>query len=268
MKLAIQTARLPGESLAEKFSNARDYGFDGVEVNINPEFALADHVDELLAATDASGLPVAAICTHGTHDPLQPDPDERAERLERLTKMLGLIDRLGGAGIVCVPVRRPVEFPNLSEEELFEFAGATFAEWAAQLDAGSSALFFEPLNRYEASFLRRVEQGIALAERVKHPRVFGLADLFHMNIEEADMAAPIEAAGSLLGHVHIADNNRLQPGAGCLNLQPSFCALKRIGYQGWIAIECSALGGPLATEGPAAMLTETARYLRREWDRA
>lgn len=82
------------------------------------------------------------------------------------------------------------------------------------------------------------------------------------------MAAPIEAAGSLLGHVHIADNNRLQPGAGCLDLLPSFGALKRIEYDGWITIECSALGGPLASQGPAAMLAESARYLRREWDRA
>lgn len=268
MKLAIQTARLPGETLREKFTNARDYGFDGVEVNINPEFRLADHVDSLLAASEASGLPVAAICTHGIHDPLQPDPAERAARLERLTALLEVTDRIGGAGIVSVPVRRPIEFPDRSEDALFELAVETFSAWAAQLGAGSSALFFEPLNRYEATFLRRVEQGIELAKRVNHPRVFGLADLFHMNIEEADMAAPIEAAGSLLGHVHIADNNRLQPGAGCLDLQPSFGALKRIGYQGWITIECSALGGPLADQGPAVMLTETARYLRREWDRA
>lgn len=267
MKIAMQTSRLPGDTLREKFSNAREYGFDGVEVNVNPEFDLGEHIDELLAASEASGLPVAAICTHPIHDPLQPDPAERAVRFARLTRLLELTDRLGAAGVVCVPVRRPVEFPGLTDEELFALAANAFREWASALEPGESAIFFEPLNRYEATFLRRVGQGVALAKAVDHPRVRGLADLFHMNIEEADMARPIEEAGALLGHVHIADNNRLQPGAGCLNLAPSFGALKRIGYTGFITIE-SGLGGPLEAQGPAAMLTETARYLREQWARA
>jgi sugar phosphate isomerase/epimerase len=170
--------------------------------------------------------------------------------------------------VVSVPVRRPVAFPDLDDAGLMAFAAETLRAWAETLPAGRSALFLEPLNRYEATFLRRVEQAVELADAIDHPRVMALADLFHMNIEEASMPAPILAAGPRLGHVHIADNNRLQPGAGCLDFGPPFAALKQIGYTGVISIECSALGGPLAGQGPEMMLRETARFLRDQWDRA
>ena len=38
-----------------------------------------------------------------------------------------------------------------------------------------------------------------------------LADLYHMNIEEVDLATAIRAAGSYVGHVHFAVSHRLPP---------------------------------------------------------
>jgi sugar phosphate isomerase/epimerase len=268
MKFGIQTSRLPGETLAEKFVQAREFGFDAVEVAIGPAFDLAERLDEIRRASERAGVPVCAICTHSIHDPLQPEQEERERRLAALADVLRLADELGAAGVVSVPVRRPVAFPDLDDAGLMAFAAETLRAWAETLPAGRSALFLEPLNRYEATFLRRVEQAVELAAAIDHPRVMALADLFHMNIEEASMPAPILAAGPRLGHVHIADNNRLQPGAGFLDFGAPFAALKQIGYTGVISIECSALGGPLAGQGPEVMLRETARFLRDQWDRA
>lgn len=270
VKIGIQTTRLPGETLNEQFSAAKRLGFDAVEVSVGPSFDLADRLDEVKGAMDSSGLPVCAICTHSIHDPLQPDPAERQRRFTGLAQLLALADELGAAGVISVPVRRPVTFPDLADQDrdLRELAINEFRTWAAALPAGRSRVFLEPLNRYEATFLRRVEQAVDLAAAVDSPRVTALADLFHMNIEESNLAEPIRLAGSRLGHVHIADNNRLQPGAGCLDLQPSFAALKQIGYDGFVSIECSALGGPLAAQGPDAMLRATVRHLRDAWDRA
>lgn len=268
MKLGIQTLRLPGETLDEQFANAKRFGFDAVEVSIGPAFNLSERRDDVQRAMDSSGVPVCAICTHSIHDPLQPDLVERERRFAELAELLRLADELGAAGVISVPVRRPVTFPEFTESELWTFAVEAFGAWAATLPAGRSAVFLEPLNRYEATFLRRVEQAVELAASVDHPRVTALADLFHMNIEEASMSEPILMAGARLGHVHIADNNRLQPGAGCLDFQPPFAALKKIGYDGFISIECSALGGTLANQGPVAMLRETVRFLRAQWEQA
>jgi sugar phosphate isomerase/epimerase len=269
LKLAIQTSRVPGETLAEQFENAKRFGFDAVEVPVGPSFDLAERFEDIKRAMATSGLPVCAICTHSIHDPLQPDAVERERRFAGLAELLRLAGELGAAGVISVPVRRPVTFPEFDDpdRQLPAFAAETFRAWAATLPAGRSAVFLEPLNRYEATYLRRVEQAVELAMAVDHPRVVALADLFHMNIEEASMSAPIVAAGARLGHVHIADNNRLQPGAGCLDFQRPFAALKQIGYGGYLSIECTGLGGPLAEQGPEVMLRETVRFLREQWER-
>lgn len=270
VKFAVQTSLLPGNSLIEQFAIAGDLGFDAVEVNVGPRFDLTERFGDVQAASRDTGLPVSGICTHDMHDPLVPDPSERAARFAGLTNLLTLADDLGAAGVVSVPVRPPHEFPNLANQtsDLMDFAESEFRRWSTTLPTGTSAVFLEPLNRYEAYFLRRVDQGVELARRINSPRILALADLFHMNIEEANMAKPLIAAGDLLGYVHIADNNRLQPGAGCLDFATPFRALKQIGYDGYISIECSALGGPLESDGPEAMLRNAAAFLRTQWTNA
>lgn len=270
MKLAIQTVLLPGDDPVDQFAAAKRYGFDGVEVNVGPTFDLAARLDDLRRATDTSGLPVAAICTHPIHDPLVPDLADRARRFAALADLLRLADELGAGGVVSVPVRPPHEFPDLADRdrELPDLAGQEFGRWAAGLPDGRAAVFLEPLNRYEAFFLNRVDQAVALAERVNHPRVLALGDLFHMNIEEADLGGPLRAAGARLGHVHIADNNRFEPGAGCLDFWPPLAALKAIGYGGYLGIECWSPKGPRLSGDPDAVLPGAVRFLRAQWDAA
>jgi len=267
MRLAIQTSRLPGDSLDEKFTNARRYGFDGVEVSIGPTFDLSERFEEVKSASAASGMPVSAICTHSIHDPLMPDLHEREQRFAGLSRLLQMANDLGAEGVVSVPVRKAVTFPDLAdpERDLPGLAVSELKRWSETLPAGRAAVFLEPLNRYEATLLRRVEQAADLAERIGSPRVRSLADMFHMNIEESDMAKPILASAGQLAYVHTADNNRLQPGAGCMDFLPTFRALKEIGYAGYVSIECSDLGGPLAADGPDAMLPATVTFLREQW---
>jgi sugar phosphate isomerase/epimerase len=86
-----------------------------------------------------------------------------------------------------------------------------------------------------------------------------MADFFHMGIEEADIAASIRATGQHIVYVHVADSNRLQPGRGHLDFRPGFRALKEIGYDGPLAIECR-VDGPYDDA-----IREAAALIRREW---
>lgn len=267
LKIGIQAPLLPGGALDERFAAAVRLGFDGVELTVAVDADLDALQREVGQASAASGLPVAAICTSGGHDPLQDDPDEESRRFALLAEVVAFADAIGARGVVSVPHRPPGRFASPEERnrwvaELTERAVASYGTWAATLPAGSAAVFLEPLNRYESSFLNRVGQAVDIARRIGHPRVLALADLFHMNIEEADMAAPIAAAGSLLGHVHVADNNRLEPGAGCLDLVPSFGALAVVEYGGFVSIECglSATG-----DDRERVLGAAVTHLRERW---
>lgn len=273
LKLAVQDFLLPGRDLEEQFANARAYGYDAVELAIRPDTDVEDLTTKALAASAATGVPVAALCTAGVHDPLQEDLPLRAERFAGLADLLALADTLGARGVVSVPIRPSRGFSSKSAldawvDDLTAQAIDAFGTFAAGLPVGSSAVFLEPLNRFEATFLRTVGHATAIARAVNHPRVLALADLFHMNIEEADMAAPVVESGALLGHVHIADNNRLEPGAGALDLLPTFGALQQIGYDGFVSVECFSPGGAILSDTYEVALPRSATYMRERWAEA
>ncbi len=71
-----------------------------------------------------------------------------------------------------------------------------------------------------------------------------MADFFHMSIEERNIAASLEKAGDWVGHIHLADSNRMLPGQGHTDFKRPFAALKKIGYDKYMALECGILGNP------------------------
>jgi sugar phosphate isomerase/epimerase len=64
-----------------------------------------------------------------------------------------------------------------------------------------------------------------------------LADLFHMNIEEASIADGLRTAGNRVGHVHFVDSNRQAAGRGHMEYAPIAQALKDIGFDGYASAE-------------------------------
>jgi sugar phosphate isomerase/epimerase len=74
-------------------------------------------------------------------------------------------------------------------------------------------------------------------EQIGSPNLNILADTFHMNIEEVDIAASLRGAGSKLGLIHLADSNRQAPGYGHLDFRGVIKALQDIHYQGYLSFE-------------------------------
>jgi len=98
-------------------------------------------------------------------------------------------------------------------------------------------LVYEPLNRYETNLVNTAEEGVRLLESLATSNVVLLADLFHMNIEETDLAAALRTGGCHIGHVHFVDSNRRPAGRGHLDFGPIVAALRDIGYQGYLSAE-------------------------------
>ena len=115
------------------------------------------------------------------------------------------------------PPRQPDEDRKVLLEALVELAEHAAAEgvWLA----------VEPINRYEDYMINRIDQAVGLGDEVERETGLGsvrvCADLFHMNIEEDDLAAAIRAAGPRIAHVHVDDTNRLQPGTGHMDFRAS-----------------------------------------------
>jgi sugar phosphate isomerase/epimerase len=99
-------------------------------------------------------------------------------------------------------------------------------------------LIYEPLNRYETNIVTTLGEGSALLRNLKTENVKLLADLFHLNIEEADIAGSIRHAAGDIGHVHLADSNRRPAGFGHMDFAPIAHALAEISFGGYVSAEC------------------------------
>src|SRR5690242_8778307 len=135
-------------------------------------------------------------------------------------------------------------------------------EHAKQYDV---PLIFEPLNRYETNMVNTVEAGVALLRSLSTKNVRLLADLFHMNIEEQDLAAAIRAGAGSIGHVHFVDSNRRPAGFGHLNFAPIVAALEDIGYVGYASAE--ALPFPNSEAAARQTMASFQRFFRAAADR-
>jgi sugar phosphate isomerase/epimerase len=95
----------------------------------------------------------------------------------------------------------------------------------------------EPLNRYESNLLNRIGDTATWLRSLRTTNVRILADLFHMNIEEPDLALAFQQAGPLVGHVHFADSNRRAIGFGHTAVAPVVAALRALNYEGYLSAE-------------------------------
>lgn len=253
MKLALREDMTPGESLRDKLAWLEQAGFDGVELCAG---SMTMAPDELAEAFANSAVRPANV--DGVRTLLSADPAQREEATALLRERIALAGRLGAAGVLLVAQFGALEQPAGEARALLD---ASLRDLLPDLRGAGTTLYLEPLNRYEAKLVNRVGQGAEIARAVG-PEIGTMADFFHMNIEEADIAASIHEAGDRIFHVHVADSNRLQPGRGHLDFIPGFAALKASGYDGYLGLECR-IDGPFD-----AAIAETIDHLRRLWDAA
>lgn len=263
MKIACQNTLAGAGTMTEQFLRLKEWGFEGVEVSSWEKLdgcrckKLLSLEDDIKRAMDKSGLPVTSICGGIHFEFLDINADKRRADCERMANVLQLAGRLGAGGVVMVPIfhglfNAVTPPPDLSPwktslEAQKEILVAELRELAKVAVASKTKIILEPLNRYEAPWFNRLEQGAALCKRVNAKGIGFMADFFHMNIEETDPAAAIKKHAKFLIHVHLADNTRKQPGTGTTDFASGFAALKAIKYKGAMAFECGITGDPAKT---------------------
>lgn len=246
MKLASQENLIPGATLQEKLAKMESYGFEGVEFWGK---GISDRMDEIKEALASSSVKASTICAGYGGCLLDPKKEERKRAVEDIRTLLEVGAQLGVVGLITVPIFGGARLPDLSpyrqavemEKELLVMELKDLGQHAE--DVGCRILL-EPLNRYETHLLRTLEDGLEIQQAVGMESVKIMADFFHMSIEERDIALSLEKAGKALYHIHLADSTRLLPGYGHTDFKSGFAALKGIGYDKYMALECGVPGDP------------------------
>jgi sugar phosphate isomerase/epimerase len=126
---------------------------------------------------------------------------------------------------------------EVSKESALGYLGEALTDLGNDAMGHGQVLLYEPLNRYETNLINTIEDGLRFVRGLSTRGVKLMADLYHMNIEEADIGGAIRAGGKYIGHVHFADSNRRPAGFGHTDFGAVVAAVREIGYDGYFAAE-------------------------------
>ncbi len=249
------------EDLEEGMKNASRLGFDAIEL-FTPASDTID-VNELKELLQKHKLELAAVGTgagkviHGV-TLTDPDPEIRKKAIAFISDMISF-GASAGAPAIIGSMQGNVLAGNDRETTLSWLAEAleVLGDKAHEL---GTFLIYEPLNRYETNLMNTMKSGVEFLEKLETKHVKLLADLFHMNIEEADISESIRSAGLHIGHIHFADSNRKPIGMGHTEMESVAKAIKAINYTGFISAE--AFPEPSPDEAALQTIQSFNKYFR------
>ncbi len=227
------------DGLADACRQAAELGFDAIEIFPPSAAELASaNVPQVLSDY---GLKLAAVGTGAgwVREQLTLVNSDPALQARAIQFVRDLIDAAGSLGAPAIIGSMQGRAPSLDQRQatLIEL-GQIVSQLADHARATHNVpLLIEPLNRYETNLLNTLPETCEWLDSLPTKNLLILADLFHMNIEEADMATSITQAGPRIGHVHFADSNRRAVGLGHSPVAAAVAALKQIGYEGFLSAE-------------------------------
>ena len=271
MIICCSSPMVPGATMTDKARRLREWGYDAIAV-FQPHENWDDSVrGELGTLESRTGVrPVEFVLMSQVYGKaMSPDDELRTACRDMYRQAVDVCAELGLVTEIefeygpqdPMPLFDPYQQLSPDQEDRFaEF----YLDLLGRAEGSAAAVLLEPLNRYESRYLNSVTDNLRVLARVDHPNAGLLPDTFHMSVEEASIPDALREAGDRVRHVHFGENNRLLPGHGALDWKAIVEALRDIGYDGAVNLECSTSGDPNETlPRTAAMLRDLAANLPR-----
>ena len=244
MNLLLWTSDITDEHFP-LLEQLKGMGFDAVEVPI------FDHDEGKFSRIGAeltrNGLSSTAVTVCAAEaNPISPDANVRRAAVNNLKRAVDMCAVMGATHL-CGPIHSTLgQFSGASRtDDEWNWCKDVLSEVADHAKDSDVTLVVEYLNRFECYLLNTAADAAQFCREVDHPNVRTMYDTFHANIEEKSITEAVKACSEYLVHVHISENDRSIPGAGAVNWDESFAALKEVGYDdGYLVIEAFGLALP------------------------
>jgi len=225
-------------ALEKGIKSAASLGYDGVEISIGNPDSLDSR--KIKAMVSDNGLEIVTLATGQSYVddglPLVTDDNELLNKtLERLKRVIDFAVEVGSRNITIGGIRAKITYADHDERVRRLVEPINICAQKA-FDCGIGILL-EPVNRYEVSTIFRLEQAYYLMKEAIYKNISLLYDVFHANIEETSITAPIVRYAKEIGAVHFADSNRLVPFNGHIPFFEIARCLDAISYSGYVTIE-------------------------------
>lgn len=226
-------------NITDSIIKAKNFGYSAIEPHIQCPMDI--NTKNIISQCKKHNIKISGVSTGLSYniDKLQlidGSAEKRKLAINRLKEYIDLASIIGGSVIIGT-IRG-----NIPDGSLYKFYVKRLSDSMKILSDYASiknvALLIEVANRYEVNYLNKVEEVHDFIKSNNIPGVKILMDTFHMNIEESNIVKSIKNFRELLGYFHIADSNRMYPGAGHINFKEIVNALNEINYKGYIVLEC------------------------------
>ncbi len=267
LKLSLCNEVIRELPFAEQCAFAAAVGYQGLEIapftlSGQPQTLEGAAAAEVRGALRAEGLVCSSlhwllVAPEGLSI-TSADAAVRARTVEVMRRLVQLAAELGAEILVHgSPAQRAL--PAGDEADARARAIDCFRAAAEAAEAAGVIYCIEPLAKRETNFINTLAEAAEIVQAVGSPALRSMVDCSAAALEEGDVAALLDRwlPGDLIAHVQVNDPNRRGPGEGALGFAPILAALKRHGYEGWVAAE------PFVYEpdGPACA-AHAAGYLR------
>ncbi|MCL2162934.1 MAG: sugar phosphate isomerase/epimerase [Oscillospiraceae bacterium] len=234
------------DNLTERMEVIQQLGFEAYEID---GALVLNQYEDVKKAVKKTNIAISTICA-GNRGWIGDFCDyQRRLAVEDITIILERAGELGATGIVVpaafkmfsIPLAAPTPPPRPPEEDTRVLID-TLSKLEPIAKRTGTKILLEPANRYANHMLNTLAEAKSIIQEGNLTETLVVADFYHMNMEEKSIVGAIEETGALLGHVHLADNNRFQPGEGMTDFVSGFKALVSINYSGYLAFECMVTG--------------------------
>ena len=230
---------------------AAELGFDAVELfTANASDINEKYLSELLKTYQIKLAAVGTGAGKVLHGLTLTDP-EFSKRREAVQFIKSMVDFGNAYGAPAIIGSMQGTVQSNDRTSALEWLAEGLFELNRYVSEKNNHLLYEPLNRYETNLFNTLCPAVEFLDRAKLTNILLLADLFHMNIEEHDIAETIRINHNRIGHIHFADSNRRAMGLGHTDMTAIATAIKSVNYQGYLSAEIF----PLPDSDSAALQT-------------
>ncbi len=171
------------------------------------------------------------------------DPTKRQEYKDGLKESITAAKQLGAKMLIS---QVGYTLPDTPRESQLESIVLGIRECVPLLEESGVTLIIEPLNTlvdHPGYFLDSSKEAFSIIDEVASPNVKILYDIYHFQVSEGNLINTITDNFSRIGHFHCAGNpGRGEITKGEINYKEVFKAIKDLGYEGWVGLECNIFG--------------------------
>ena len=253
MKFASFTCGYQRRTLELAFSDAKEFGYDGIEIwGCRPHAYAYDLNPERIAAirrlSDRYGIPVIGFTPKVNSYPFNLMTGERDMWEDSVAYIKRAIDASAAldAGFTLIALGHAGDMASPAQiRERVRESLTVLGEYARKK---KNLLIVEPLSWRESNTINTARQLAEALQEAGSPAVAGMCDTVvpfvqkRQGIADETLDTYFDLLGPKLAHVHMTDSDGVSedhvvPGEGCAPLQDMLRTLKTRRYDGWITLE-------------------------------